>query len=77
MNRITIVKQATNVQSKMFKFGLSTLLLWIRCFEGILHISYKLDIKKWQVFVFWLTKYLFSKNELTSIIIRPKHLMTN
>lgn len=29
-------------------FGLSTLHAWIRCFECLLHISYRLDIKKWQ-----------------------------
>lgn len=31
-----------------FAFGLSTLHGWIRCFECLLHISYRLDIKKWQ-----------------------------
>lgn len=31
-----------------FGFGLSTLHAWIRCFECFLHISYKLNIKKWQ-----------------------------
>lgn len=31
-----------------FGFGLSTLHAWIRSFECFLHISYKLDIKKWQ-----------------------------
>lgn len=31
-----------------FSFGLSTLHAWIRSFECFLHISYKLDIKKWQ-----------------------------
>lgn len=30
-------------------FGLSTLHAWIRCFECMLHISYRLEIKKWQV----------------------------
>lgn len=29
-------------------FGLSTLHMWIRLFECCLHVSYKLDIKKWQ-----------------------------
>lgn len=31
-----------------FGFGLSTLHGWIRCFECLLHISYRLNIKKWQ-----------------------------
>lgn len=30
-------------------FGLSTLHAWIRSFECLLHISYRLEIKKWQV----------------------------
>lgn len=30
-------------------FGLSTLHAWIRCFECLLHISYRLDVKKWQL----------------------------
>lgn len=32
-----------------FGFGLSTLHAWIRTFECLLHISYRLDLKKWQV----------------------------
>lgn len=32
-----------------FSFGLSTLHAWIRCFECLLHISYRLDVKKWQL----------------------------
>lgn len=30
------------------KFGLSSLHCWIRCFEFLLHLSYKLKIEKWQ-----------------------------
>lgn len=30
-------------------FGLSTLHALLRCFECLLHISYRLDVKKWQV----------------------------
>lgn len=33
----------------LYEFGLSTLHAWIRCFECILHISYRLDQKKWQI----------------------------
>lgn len=33
---------------KMFNFGISPLHSWIRAFECLLHISYKLEIKKWQ-----------------------------
>lgn len=31
------------------KYGLSALHAYIRCFECILHISYRLPIKKWQI----------------------------
>ncbi len=31
------------------KYGLSGLHAYIRCFECILHISYRLNIKKWQI----------------------------
>lgn len=31
-----------------YRFGLSTLHAWIRFFECILHLSYRLDFKKWQ-----------------------------
>lgn len=32
-----------------FRFGLSTLHAWIRFMEWLLHVAYRLDIKKWQV----------------------------
>lgn len=32
---------------QMFNFGISPLHSWIRAFECLLHISYKLDIRKW------------------------------
>lgn len=35
--------------SDNFSYGLSTLHAWIRCFECLLHISYRLDVKKWQL----------------------------
>lgn len=37
-----------NSNQEHFGFGLSTLYAWIRCFECLLHISYKLNIRKWQ-----------------------------
>lgn len=36
------------VNEENLKFGMSTLHAWIRFFECILHLSYKLDVKKWQ-----------------------------
>lgn len=32
----------------LYEYGMSSLHAWIRCFECIIHIAYKLDIKKWQ-----------------------------
>lgn len=32
----------------LYKFGISILHAWIRCFECVLHISYKLVIKRWK-----------------------------
>jgi hypothetical protein len=37
------------VNPEHFKFGLSTLHAWIRFFECLLHISYRLPFKSWQV----------------------------
>lgn len=37
------------IDESNLKFGLSTLHAWIRFFECLLHLSYKLDVKKWQV----------------------------
>lgn len=31
------------------KFGISVLHLWIRCFEWLLHLSYRIKIEKWQL----------------------------
>lgn len=46
-NNINLVLKA-NVDETASKFGLSTLHAWIRFFENLLHLSYKLSIKKWQ-----------------------------
>ena len=48
MNNETIVSQKTP-KVENFRFGLSPLHLWIRCFECLLHIAYKLPFKSWQL----------------------------
>lgn len=48
MNNIDKILQA-QVDEQSFRFGLSTLHAWIRCFECLLHVSYRLGFKKWQV----------------------------
>ncbi|KAL4703199.1 hypothetical protein ACJJTC_004875 [Scirpophaga incertulas] len=35
------------VRDEVYKYGLSTLHMWIRCMECLLHISYNLDFKMW------------------------------
>ncbi|KAK5647865.1 hypothetical protein RI129_002757 [Pyrocoelia pectoralis] len=48
MNRLDIIR---NLQpnSELYSYGISNLHAWIRCLECCLHISYRLDIKKWQI----------------------------
>lgn len=46
MNQVTVASRLPD--EEMYSFGISPLHSWIRCFECIIHISYKLDIKKWQ-----------------------------
>lgn len=40
---------AKPTDSSTFQFGLSSLHAWIRFFECLLHISYRLEVKQWQV----------------------------
>lgn len=46
MNRLTF-KNIPNIDN--YKFGLSTLHCWIKFFECLLHIAYRIDFKKWRV----------------------------
>ena len=48
MNDLNAVKNRS-CNTNMFEYGLSTLHAWIRCFECILHIAYRMPIKKWQI----------------------------
>lgn len=45
-NNMDLVVLQTNVDETAIKFGLSTLHAWIRFFENLLHLSYKLPLKK-------------------------------
>lgn len=47
MNQIEIV-QNRPTNSATFNYGLSTLHAWIRFFECLLHVGYRLDFLKWQ-----------------------------
>ena len=48
MNNLDLVKRYP-VDSDLLKYDLSSLHAWIRFFECVLHLSYRLSIKKWQV----------------------------
>lgn len=47
MNTPTVTKRPATIAH--YRFGLSTLHAWIRCFECLLHISYRLLFKTWEV----------------------------
>lgn len=47
MNLLDVIKQKP-CNEDYYAFGLSTLHCWIRFLECILHLSYKIPIKKWQ-----------------------------
>ena len=47
MNKLDVIRKK-KVNEKALQLGLSTLHCWLRCFEYILHLSYKLENKKFQ-----------------------------
>lgn len=47
MNQEAVVQKTPNIDN--YRFGLSTLHCWIRFFECLLHIAYRLPLKIWQV----------------------------
>lgn len=48
MNNLDMI-QKKDIKKDYLSFGLSSLHCWIRCFECLLHISYRLNIKTWAV----------------------------
>ncbi|CAH2098980.1 unnamed protein product [Euphydryas editha] len=46
MNNLSLVASKP-LAEHMYKYGLSSLHMWMRCMECILHISYNMDFKKW------------------------------
>lgn len=46
-NKIDLVLK-TKIVEQNLQFGISSLHAWIRCFECLLHLSYKLEAKTWQ-----------------------------
>lgn len=47
-NKLELISQKP-INEDNYRFGVSSLHAWLRCFECILHLSYKLDVKRWQV----------------------------
>jgi hypothetical protein len=45
MNNIEKCRKKENAQKIFYNFGLSTLHAWIRFFECLLHIAYRLEFK--------------------------------
>lgn len=48
MNNLNLV-QEKDIKEEHLSFGISSLHCWIRCFECLLHISYRINIKTWAV----------------------------
>lgn len=48
MNNLNLVSDRP-VNEATLTFGMSPLHCWIRCFEYLLHISYRINIKKWRI----------------------------
>ena len=48
MNFVTSEEAAENADITTYKFGLSVLHTWIRSYECLLHIGYKIDFQNWQ-----------------------------
>ena len=49
INNLHYIYENCKFEESFYRFGISTLHCWIRCFEYILHLSYNLDIKKGSV----------------------------
>ena len=48
MNNLNIL-QTLPINIDFYQYGISNLHAWIRCMECILHIAYRLEVKKWQM----------------------------
>ena len=48
MNHLQAVS-ARPAQVERYQLGLSTMHAWIRCFELVIHVAYRLEVKQWQV----------------------------
>lgn len=80
-NNIEKCKAAKIVCESALEFGMSTLYAWIRFFECLLHVAYKLPLKTWQARgeenkqLYETTKKVIRekfKNQLGLIVDKPK-----
>lgn len=79
MNEQSILNRPANIEN--YRFGMSSLHCWIRFFECLLHIAYRLPLKCWQVRgddkkqIFQATKTRIQsefKTKLGLVVDRPK-----
>lgn len=43
------IEELPSTDEEYYKYGLSPLHKWIRCFEMMLHIAYRIPVKKWRI----------------------------
>ena len=73
MNDLRHVTQL-EVTTEHLQLGLSSLHLWIRLFECIIHISYRLQLRKWQVRKEDRDMFLKRKKEVQKLMWDKMHL---
>lgn len=67
MNNINEVSKR-HVDDSKYDYGLSTLYAWIKCLECLLHIGYRLDVRKWRI---------NNKEEKKILETKQKHIQNN
>ena len=70
MNLKTVLNKSPIVDN--YRFGLSTLHCWIRFFECLIHIAYRLPIKTWRVQGDQNKKIVENTKKIYKIILRAK-----
>lgn len=63
--------------AERLKFGISPLHAWIRCFEFCLHLSYKMEIKSWQVRKDKQSEFEKKKRHLQSLLKEKMGLLVD
>lgn len=71
MNKLDLVCDRS-LDKTTLAFDISPLHCWIRCFECLLHISYRIDIKKWQVISKTDKEKVKSRKEIIQLKLRKQ-----